>query len=220
MDMQKGCIYRGEYLQKPRHNKLAYSRVPLGNVILFDMEFPNGEFASPQRLQDEARILNLECVPTLYEGRAHLLQDELKSYLLLESVLGGQTIEGIVIKNYYQTDQQGKPLMGKLVSETFRESHVKKSIREDGDVIEEILAGYSREARWSKAVQHLQEAGELEQSPKDIGPLLKEMSLDFEKECEEEIKNLLYAHFRKQIIKGMCDGFAMWYKDYLAFGDA
>src|SRR5688572_14572618 len=30
-------VYRGEYLMKPKHNTLAYERVPHNNIILFDV---------------------------------------------------------------------------------------------------------------------------------------------------------------------------------------
>ena len=36
-DLLEGATYRGEYLQKPKHNTLAYDRVPEGNIIIFDI---------------------------------------------------------------------------------------------------------------------------------------------------------------------------------------
>ena len=37
LDLRDGWTYRGEVLDKPKHNALAYDRVPKGNVILFDI---------------------------------------------------------------------------------------------------------------------------------------------------------------------------------------
>ena len=37
LDLVDGLTYRGEYLSKPKHNALAYERVPKGNVIIFDI---------------------------------------------------------------------------------------------------------------------------------------------------------------------------------------
>lgn len=33
-----GWVYRGEYLEKPKHNVIAYDRVPDNHVVLFDVE--------------------------------------------------------------------------------------------------------------------------------------------------------------------------------------
>jgi hypothetical protein len=31
-------VYRGEYLKKPKHNALSYSRIPNKHIIIFDIE--------------------------------------------------------------------------------------------------------------------------------------------------------------------------------------
>jgi hypothetical protein len=213
--MFEAAIYRGEYLQKPKHNKKTYSRIPKGNVILFDVEYPDGTFANPTTLLLEAHQLDLECVPTFYEGNAIAIQDMLPSYLTNESILGGTRIEGIVIKNYYKTDQNGKTLMGKLVSDEFKESmNTKDNVNklDEKEIVSVIVNMYNKEARWSKAVQHLNENKELHYSDKDIGNLIREISIDFEKECQDEIKDWLYKKFRKPIIRGIVEGFATWYQ--------
>ena len=40
---------------------------------------------------------------------------------------------------------------------------------------ETMLDNYRTVARWEKAIQHLNESGRLENSPRDIGPLIKEI---------------------------------------------
>ncbi len=35
--LREGWTYRAEYLSKPKHNVLAYSRVPESNLIIFDI---------------------------------------------------------------------------------------------------------------------------------------------------------------------------------------
>ena len=47
--------------------------------------------------------------------------------------------------------------------------------------------------------------------PKDIGVLMRELNRDFE-EHVDEIKNLLYTNFRKDILRVANRGFAEWYK--------
>ena len=63
-----GWQYRGEYLQKPKHNALAYDRVPAGHIIIFDVQPGLEEYLSPTEKAAEAARLGLECVPCLYTG--------------------------------------------------------------------------------------------------------------------------------------------------------
>jgi len=37
--LTEGWTYRGEYLSKPKHNTLCYSRVPENNIIIFDIDY-------------------------------------------------------------------------------------------------------------------------------------------------------------------------------------
>ncbi|HSG29027.1 MAG TPA: RNA ligase family protein, partial [Candidatus Krumholzibacterium sp.] len=116
--LTEGWIYRGEYLSKPKHNALAYDSIPKGHVILFGIDLTMGgqDYVSHNFLAAEARRLDLEVVPLL--GYVHQPDMEwLNETLETESVLGGQKIEGIVMKNYRRFDQDGKVLMAKFVSE-------------------------------------------------------------------------------------------------------
>ena len=79
------------------------------------------------------------------------------------------------------------------------------------DIIEEIGERLATPARFEKAVQHLRDSNMLVGEPKDIGVLMRELNRDFE-EHVDEIKNLLYANFRKDIIRVANRGFAEFYK--------
>ena len=68
---------------------------------------------------------------------------------------------------------------------------------------------------WQKAVQHLQEAGELEGSPRDIGKLILEVPTDVEKEEVEEIKAILWAWAWPKVRRGLTRGLPEWYKEEL-----
>ena len=46
-----------------KHNTLAYSRVPKGNIILFDINSGEQDYVDANDLQYEALYLGLECVP-------------------------------------------------------------------------------------------------------------------------------------------------------------
>lgn len=218
-ELVPGWTYYGEYLQKPKHNTLCYDRVPKGNIIIFDIDRNDQHFLSPHRKAEEALRLGLEWVPILFKGKIDNWH-ELRLFLDRESILGGTKIEGMVIKSYYQYTQDKKFLKGKHVSKKFIEAH-QKNWKSDGnkkDIIQEIIAGIRTDARWEKAVMHLRERGGLDGSPKDIFALLKEVQIDIEKELTRDIRDALYNHFRKPILKGSVRGLAEWYKNKLAEG--
>lgn len=219
--LRDGWTYRGETLQSKKHNSLVYSRIPSGHVILFDVMTDKPEwYLERTEKEAEAERIGLEVVPMLFSGVVEKPSDLLE-FLNLESVLGGQKIEGVVVKNHKRFALDGKPLIGKYVSEAFKEVHRgdwKERNPNRADVVEGLVEKYRTPARWQKAVQHLAESGTLDGSPKDIGPLLKEVSQDVEAECAEAIKEALWAHFRKQILRGVTMGLPEWYKRKLLDG--
>lgn len=216
--LRDGWVYRGEALQKPKHNTLAYDRVPSGHVILFDVMTDQPEwYLSREEKEEEAARVGLEIVPLLFNGKVDKPAD-LLALLDTPSVLGGQKIEGVVVKSQNMFCADGKPMVGKYVSEAFKEVHRgswKERNPNRADVVDILINRYKTPARWSKAVQHLAESGELSREPKDIGPLMREVSVDIEKECADEIKDALWNHFRKQVLKGITAGLPEWYKQRL-----
>ena len=131
-----------------------------------------------------------------------------------ETTLGGK-IEGVVIKNRSLPAADTGFMKAKVVSKEFQEEHQgdwKDRNPNRNDVIVGIVEEYATTARYDKAVQHLRESGKLTGERKDIGPLMKELSLDFEAECAEEIAGILYKHFRKGIMRGVCAGMPGYYK--------
>ena len=213
-----GWVYRCEYLQKPKHNTLAYDRIPKDHLIIFDINFGLESYLGYAEKCREAKRIDLEVVPLLFEGR---LNDYFSFEKLLEatSVLGGQQIEGVVIKNYQRFGKDGHVLMGKHVRESYKEIH-KGDWRlrnpTGGDIIDNLIKELRTPARWEKAIQHLKEAGVLEVSPKDIGPLMKEVNADIRSECEEMIKEKLFDYAWKKISRGITAGLPEWYKSRLA----
>src|SRR6267154_6260155 len=89
--------YRGECLKKPKHNALVYDRTPKGNVILFDVNTGDQEFLSYEDKRKEAERLGLEVVPLLFTGMLEEI-GAFRGFLETVSVLGGQKIEGVVVK--------------------------------------------------------------------------------------------------------------------------
>ena len=209
--------YRAEYLQKPKHNALCYDRIPDKHLIIFDINSGHEEYLSYEAKKEEADRLGLECVPILSNG-GDFDADKINELLERESVLGGCKIEGVVIKNYARFGRDGKALMGKYVSEAFKEKHIKEwgESNPAGKNILQILGEeYRHEGRWQKAIQHLKEDGEFTGTPKDIGLLIPYVQGDIDVECADEIKEKLYKwafpHIRRVAVRGLPE----WYKQQL-----
>lgn len=212
-----GWTYRGEVLNHPKHNVLAYDRVPKGNIILFDISTGYEEFLIPTLVAEECARIGLEMVPTFFYGEV-TSSEQVLAFLDRVSVLGGQKIEGVVIKNYFRHGIDGKQLMGKYVSEAFKEVHQgewRAANPTKTDIIDAIAADLRTPARWAKAVQHLRERGELTETPKDIGALIKEVIEDVKTEEEAAIKERLFKYAWKIIGRTVVHGLPEWYKQQL-----
>jgi hypothetical protein len=216
--LRPNWTYRGEYLSKPKHNVLAYDRVPAKHIIIFDITDEHGNHLSPSEKRLEAHAIGLECVPALVVGLVK--HDDIRALLDTTSVLGGQKIEGVVVKplmyDVYGVDK--KVLLGKYVSEAFKEIHggeFRKANPTSGDIITDLIRRYRTPARWNKAVQHLRERGELTDSPADIGKLMKEVSSDVHRECADEIREALFKYAWPKISRGIIAGLPEHYKQQL-----
>lgn len=217
--LHPGWTYRAEYLRSPKHNALIYSRIPKDHLIIFDVEIGECEFLNYPAKWAEAKRLNLEVVPLLCAGMIENIE-QFRDFLQTDSILGGQKIEGVVVKpvdyNLFGLDK--KVLMGKFVSEAFKEVHSKMWKADNptaGDIVAMLGKTYMTQARWQKALQHLTEKGIITDSPQDIGALMKEVPTDIKRECEDEIKDKLFAfawpHVSRMVVRGLPE----WYKDLL-----
>lgn len=218
LPLTDGWIYRCEYLQSPKHNTLAYARHPAKHLVLYDVETGIQSYLSPAEKYQEAARLGLECVPVYFEGTV-LSLEQVQAMLDRDSILGGSKIEGVVIKNYALFMPDKKVAMAKYVCADFQEKNAKEWKRSNPtqqDIVQSIIASLRTDARWNKAVQHLRESGNITDSPKDIGPLIKEARADILKEEKEWIAEQLANHFIPQIIRGSIAGLPEWYKDKLA----
>ena len=216
--LNEGWTYRCEYLRSKKHNVLDYSRHPQGHLIILDIDTGNQNYLPYDKKKQEADRLGLECAPLLFSGiiKSH---DEISSFLDRESCLGGPKIEGVVIKSYNKFTDDAKAMMGKYVSEKFKEKHNNQwKATQPGtsnDILNELVLIFKSEARWEKAVQHLRDAGELTRTPKDIGSLMKEVIRDIKEEESEAIKTTLYDWAFKHITRRLTGGLPEWYKNKL-----
>lgn len=212
--MIDGFHYHGEYLGKPKHNVLSYTRIPKNYIMIFDVE---DQYSNPFPYLVKAGMaydLGLECVPLIKQNLSNV--DDIKSLLETDSVLGGTKIEGIVIKNYMRLTPQGQYMVGKFVSEKFKEKMKINTKESSGkSMVDKLVEELKTEARWNKAIQHLKEQGLLEDAPKDIGVLVPEMIRDLEEEEGDYIKEKLYNYYIKEIKGRVIAGFPEYYKEKL-----
>ncbi len=216
--LPNNITFYSEYLKTPRHNVLKYNRVPQNHLILF------GVIDTAQRcllsIQHYAEQFGIESVPVLYRGKI-ISPEQLTALLDTESILGGTKIEGVVVKNFnkaFLLGGQPIPLMaGKFVSEKFKETAKEKWGKEHtrGGHFLTFLESFKTEARWQKAIQHLRDSGKLENSPRDIGNLLKEIQKDITEEEKENIKNFLWNENKGDIFRYATKGFPEWYKSQI-----
>ena len=218
----EGVVFRCEYLNKPKHNTLAYDRVPAGNLVVFDVYQRDNaglwDYLAPDPAEALAVQVGLEYVPTWQDTIT--TADQILAMLDRESFLGGPNIEGVVMKRYdLIVPQFTTPLFCKYVSERFKEKHSTdwKNRNPSGkDFLGMLADTYRTEARWRKAIQHMRERGELVDGPQDIGPLMKEINVDVRDEIEEEAKQALFDHWWKTYAaRTVGRGFPEWYKELL-----
>lgn len=215
-------IFHGEYLDNPKHNTLAYGAVPTNNFALFAVRsLPDTFISNHDALLSWSTRLGCGVIPLIYRGHVHRngIYDQVDEWINSESHLGGAKMEGVVLKNYSERvliGGQVVPLLSaKYVSEQFKEKHRVSWPKNNPGNMERLAAAFRTEARWHKAIQHLRDNGELEDSPRDIGKLFAELNRDFEEECREEVKEALWKLFRKDIMRIITRGFPEWYKEQL-----
>ncbi len=219
-----GMFFYGEYLQKPRHSTLAYDRIPKNHIALFGVyNLSTREYFDYDTIQEWADKLDVDAVPIIARGISSpeavlAMVNERQSYL------GGQKIEGVVVKAYKPWLFLGQiPLnvmAGKYVTEAFKEVHggTWTKLNTAGGKLGVLKANYRSEARWNKAVQHIKEAGELQGSPKDIGAIIKEIHKDIIEEEQANIKEQLWNVFGKDILSEATNGVPQWYKEKILLG--
>lgn len=209
--------FYAETLHRPKHNLLAYERVPLNNLYLFAVQV-DGEFLPISDVHSWATKLEIEPPNILFQGK--LKDSSHARSFLTTSCLGGVQMEGVVITNYNApTVVKGWVVntitTAKVVTERFKERHGKKSSKQ---TVQSFIESFRTEARWHKAVQHLKESGVLQEALQDIGPAMKEIALDIRAEDEDYIKKNLYNLFIRDIIREALAGFPEWYKEVLDNG--
>jgi hypothetical protein len=217
LDWIRDTYFYCEMLDKPKHNTIAYDRVPLNHLVLFDV-FTLGEWVdSHDELAYCAARLGIDVVPELYHGEITMTM--LRTLLPIPSYLAGSIVEGLVVKNYHETVAPGgrmQQLFVKLVNEKFKETNkVDFKGRTTRGTIESYVESFRSEARWEKAAQHLRDQGLLIGAPQDIGPLIHEIERDIKEEETDNIKQAMFGFVISDILRKAKNGFPEWYKEKL-----
>ena len=217
--------FYGEYLNKPKHNILAYDNIPKNHIALFGAyNSVTREHFSMAYVEAFAKKFNLDTVPVLYRGSEATPEMVLELVKDRVSYLGGQGIEGVVVKAYKPWMFLGQipqtVMSGKYVTEEFKEVHNKnwKAENTGKGKLEVAISQYRSEARWNKAVQHLRDDGRLTESPRDIGELIKEVRKDISQEEKENIKDQLWSIFKNDFLGMATRGLPQYYKEQLTLG--
>ncbi len=205
--------YRGEYLSRPRHNAITYDKVPDGHVAIFDINDPQGNPLAVSDKHKYAEEAGFSHTPILFYGDMKSLE-ELIRLASGESFLGGSQMEGVVIKNYFREGWHHPWIFAKYVNDNFKEVLKKPKSTKPG-TLDQIIESYRTDARWQKAIQHLEEEGLLNGDMSDIPQLMKAVNLDVLEEDGEVIKERLFKSSWKEISRGIVKGLPQYYKKVL-----
>jgi len=223
LDLPEDIVFYGEYLEKPKHNILAYERTPHNHIALFGISNAERDAMddSYQNMASWAKRLDIDVVPLIHAGPFRA--EAVLGLLDRMSGLGGQKIEGVVVKNYkdcFIADRVYPVMAAKYVSEQFKEVHQKswRGEHTHKGKWEAYKDAFRTEARWQKAVQHLRDDGVLLGEAKDIGALIKEVQRDITEEEKENIKSFLWREFGSELVRRSVAGLPEWYKERLALG--
>ncbi len=203
---------------RPKHNALKYDRIPNNHIIIYDIDTSHEKYLLYNDKVMESTRLGFEVVPLLWEGLGYDFSlEKMKDLLQQSSLLGKVSIEGIVIKNYERLSKDNKLLVGKYVSDSFKEIHTRKKVNiTKKDILLSLIESYKSEARWNKAIQHLTEEDKLTETMRDIGSIIKEIHNDIEEECIDDIKEELWLWAKPYFLKGVIQGFPELYKQRLS----
>lgn len=221
--LPEGIFFYAETLGKPRHSTLAYDRTPKNHIALFGALDATRTMLPYKVLQNYAKTFDVDIVPLIYEGVSQ--PEHMLELLETDSYLGGQKIEGVVVKRYEPWLFLGQILTpvkaGKFVSERFKEVHTRDwaKLNTSKGALDVLKLSVRTEARWDKAISHLREKSEFEGTARDIGKLIKEVHHDIADEEKENLKDQLWKIYGNDILKASTNGFVNWYKERIAKGD-
>lgn len=214
LPLKPGWVYRAEAVNAPKHNVLAYERVPTAHVVLFDIAVGLEDYLERGAIEQEATRLGLEVTPLL--DMVPYGSFDPAAYAGRRSLLGGP-IEGVVIKPVVTVwGQDKKPLIAKWVRDEFKETHRTTWKEPSGpDKHAALAARVCGEVRWAKAVARLRDEDRLQHAPQDIPLIMREVVEDVMKEEKDTLMEALLKMYWGDIRKHLTRGLPEWYKGQL-----
>jgi hypothetical protein len=221
--VESDIIFFAEYLSKPKHNTLAYNRVPKDNLILFDV-FIDGRYRDYEVVKEYAERMGMEIVPILdILDKPISSENDAKKYFDTVSCLGGCKIEGVVIKSYdskVYLRNKVYPYMVKIVKPEYKELNRlnwKENVQlSDKNVMNRIMSMFNLENIYQKAYLHARDNDEIKGTMSDLKYLFEYLNEDLEREYKEAVKEELWKYYEREIKRRLGKKLPEWYKEKLA----
>ena len=216
---REGLFYHGEAMKSVYSAKvnIRYEREPRYFWIVYEIVRKDNTILTPEEMKEVLEGTGIEMVPILYDNTVEVCDNYIEKakdtikcieHGTIKSCLGNIAPEGVVLKVLNRDRGKGKvsTTRYKFVRGEFSETNHSKKQKLPELSQEQIIDGigkiYDTDARKQKAVQHLEEQGKWKDKiTQNIGLMVNELDADLLKECEQEIKDLLFVRFWPQISK-------------------
>lgn len=197
-ELLEGVVYFGEWLVK---HKLDYGD-NMSQFYLFDIYNEHvQEYVNFSMVKDESKLLNLNLIPILYEGKYQSFE-HLQSFVGQSSL--GEQGEGIVVKNVTHRDRFGKQVFVKLVTDKFREVQKQKAPKDPSATTQEMVFvnTFLRKGRVEKLLHKLVDEGTLDEKfgIEDMGTILKNLGQRSYEDMLKEERDFLPAEFDEKVL--------------------
>lgn len=222
--------YHGEAVCCRRHGIVHYATVPPYYWILYDIQVEaTRKYLSVDEMEAEAKRIGLAFVQRLYQNSDAAIQpipivqdliDKIERGELT-STLGGNSIEGVVLKHHnFVSDKGITATKQKFVSSQFKERHasgVGKSDRNmnPDEFLDMLGSQFNTAPRFTKAIQHLKEADKFQPKPNEMFKISQELDSDLEAECKALIQEFLWVEFSPKIFAASRKNLKEWYENFL-----
>ncbi|AVK77275.1 hypothetical protein pmac_cds_587 [Pandoravirus macleodensis] len=219
--------YHGEAVCKRRHNVVAYAATPLKFWICYGV-YDGERHLDRAEMEAECARLGLECVAVLYANENPADRDPTPKVLEIvaqieagevESCLGGNVIEGVVVKHsaaWHARSKAYKQVQFKHVTSAFKERHGERRPPLAGYDAESLMAylvrlgsGFALPAVYQKAVQHIRE-DPTGKTAISVASVKREVERDIRKENGQDIAEAIVEAFMPIVMHHATAGVPHW----------
>ncbi|WBR14513.1 adenylation DNA ligase-like domain-containing protein [Pandoravirus kuranda] len=222
--------YHGEAVCKRRHNVVAYAGTPLKFWICYGI-YDGERHLDRAATEVECARLGIQCVQVLYANEDPDNRDPTPKVLEIvarieageiKSCLGGNVIEGVVVKHsaaWHARSKAHKHIQFKHVTSAFKERHGERRpplAGHDADSLMAYLArlgsSFALPAVYQKAVQHMREdpTGEATTKAPSVASVKREVERDIQKENGPDIVEAIVEAFMPIVMHHATADIARW----------